>query len=51
MSKEKIIAAYEALADSYNRLIEHKPHIAGKALLCGKQAVDMNLVTISPGYL
>lgn len=28
MSKAKIIAAYEALADSYNRLIEHKPHNA-----------------------
>lgn len=28
MSKDKIIAAYEALADSYNRLIEHKPHNA-----------------------
>jgi len=28
MSKAKIIAAYEALADNYNRLIEHKPHNA-----------------------
>lgn len=28
MSKEKIIAAYEDLADSYNALIDHKPHNA-----------------------
>lgn len=28
MSKEKIIAAYEELADSYNALIDHKPHNA-----------------------
>lgn len=28
MSKEKIVAAYEALADSYNQLIDHKPHNA-----------------------
>jgi 2-polyprenyl-3-methyl-5-hydroxy-6-metoxy-1,4-benzoquinol methylase len=27
-TKEKIIAAYEALAESYNRLIDHKPHNA-----------------------
>ncbi len=28
MSKEKIIAAYEALADQYDKLIDHKPHNA-----------------------
>lgn len=28
MSKEKIVAAYEELADSYNALIDHKPHNA-----------------------
>ncbi len=28
MSKEKIVAAYEDLADSYNELIDHKPHNA-----------------------
>lgn len=28
MSKEKIIAAYEDLADSYNAMIDHKPHNA-----------------------
>ncbi len=28
MSKEKIIHAYEELADNYNRLIDHKPHNA-----------------------
>lgn len=28
MSKEKIIEAYEDLADSYNALIDHKPHNA-----------------------
>lgn len=28
MSKEKIIAAYERLAESYNDLIDHKPHNA-----------------------
>ena len=28
MSKEKIVAAYEELADSYNALIDYKPHNA-----------------------
>ncbi len=28
MSKEKIIAAYEEMAEAYNKLIEHKPHNA-----------------------
>lgn len=28
MSKDKILAAYEKMADSYNRLIDHKPHNA-----------------------
>jgi SAM-dependent methyltransferase len=28
MSKEKILQAYEALADSYNAMIDHKPHNA-----------------------
>lgn len=28
MSKEKIVAAYENLADSYNAMIDHKPHNA-----------------------
>lgn len=55
MSKEKIIAAYEALADSYNELIDHKPHNAyydrpnTLQLLTGVKGSDILDAACGPG--
>lgn len=55
MSKEKIVAAYEDLADSYNELIDHKPHNAyydrpnTLKLLAGVQGSEILDAACGPG--